>query len=63
MSEEIWETFDDVFRTVNKQKRRVEELEARVLELEKKLSEAGFQSKPKNQTLFGLNEMPAEKAA
>ncbi len=63
MSEEFWETFDDVFRTINKEHRRVEELEARIAELEKRLNETNFQSKTKTQTLLVLNEMPSEKAA
>jgi hypothetical protein len=38
-TEEIWETFNELFKTVHGQGRRVEELEARVLELERRLSE------------------------
>lgn len=60
MSEEIWETFDDIFRTVNKQNRRVEELEARVIELEKKIRE---KAQTKAKTLTIVKEMPEEKAA
>lgn len=39
MSDLIWETFDGLFRTLEKQGRRVEELEARVVELERRLQE------------------------
>lgn len=60
VSEEIWETFDDIFRTVNKQNRRVEELEARVIELEKKMKDRA-QTKAKRLTI--VSEMTAEKAA
>lgn len=62
MSEEIWETFDELFRKANRNVHRIEELEARVVELEKRLSETSSQSKT-NRTLTVLNEMPAEKAA
>lgn len=61
VSEEIWETFDVLFKTVNRQSRRVEELEKRVVELERKLSETT--SQPKAKTFTVINEMPAEKAA
>lgn len=61
VSEEIWETFDVLFKTVNRQSRRVEELEKRVVELERKLSETNSQSRAKTFTI--VNEMPAEKAA
>jgi BMFP domain-containing protein YqiC len=38
-SEFIWETFDSLWKTVNRQGRRVEELEARVVALESRLAE------------------------
>lgn len=38
-TEHIWETFDNLFRTVHRQGRRVEELEARIAALEAKLTE------------------------
>lgn len=60
MSEEIWETFDDICRTVNKQNRRVEELEARVIEIEKKIRD---EAQTKAKTLTIVKEMPEEKAA
>jgi hypothetical protein len=60
VSEQIWETFDGLFKTVHRQGRRVEELEARVLDLERRLNErAGEQQK----TPHIVSEMPAERAA
>ena len=66
MSEFIWETFDDLFKTVHRQGRRVEELEARVIDLEKRLNEraiAAVQQKPQALQHNSINEMPAERAA
>lgn len=62
VSEEIWDTFDVLFKTVNRQNRRVEELEKKVVELERKLSETNGQAKA-GKTFTIVNEMPAEKAA
>lgn len=62
MSEEIWDTFDVLFKTVNRQNRRVEELEKKVVELERRLSETTSQVKTAK-TFTIVNEMPAEKAA
>lgn len=39
MSDFIWETFDGLFRTVQRQDKRASELEARVAELERRLNE------------------------
>ncbi len=71
MSEFIWETFDGLFKTVNRQDKRVNELETRIVELERRLSERTIsavppqtQSQQQNaQTLSVINEMPAERAA
>ncbi|HEY0386603.1 MAG TPA: hypothetical protein VGC64_11355 [Pyrinomonadaceae bacterium] len=69
MSQEyIWETFDSLFKTVNRQGRRVEELEARIALLESRLSEraaaAGQSAQPSStQSLSSFDEMPAERAA
>ncbi len=65
MTENIWETFDDLFKTVYRQGRRVEELEARIAVLERHLQErvttvAGAQS-PRQ--LEQISEMPTERAA
>ena len=62
MSDFIWETFDGLFKTVNRQNRRVEELETRVADLERYLRErtAPQQPKPIEQV---VTEMPAERAA
>ena len=61
MSDFIWETFDGLFKTVNRQNRRVEELEARVADLEQYLQERRApQPKPVEQV---VTEMPAERAA
>ncbi|MFN2454244.1 MAG: hypothetical protein ABR577_08490 [Pyrinomonadaceae bacterium] len=71
MSEFIWETFDGLFKTVNRQERRVNELEARIVELERRLSERAVvtampqQQAPSTSTqpITIVNEMPAERAA
>lgn len=61
----IWETFDNLFKTVNRQGRRVEELEARIVDLEHRLSQPA--AKPTAQqpspALSNFDEMPAERAA
>ena len=41
MTEEVWNTFDALFKAMHRQGRRVEELEARVVELERRLKEGG----------------------
>jgi hypothetical protein len=46
MNEQIWETFEGLFKTLHRQGRRVEELEARVVELERRLQERAGQSPP-----------------
>lgn len=38
MSEHIWETFDQLFRTAQKQARRIDELEERIAKLEAELN-------------------------
>ena len=68
MSQEyIWETFDSLFKTVDRQGRRVEELEARIIDLERRLSEPGpkqpAQQQQPAQPLSNFEEMPAERAA
>ena len=65
MSEMIWETFDNLFKTVGRQSRRVEELEARVADLERRLTErpASLETSQTTQQFSALNEMPAERAA
>lgn len=40
MSEHIFETFDQLFKTVHRQGRRIEELEQRIAALEVQMSEA-----------------------
>jgi hypothetical protein len=37
--EEIWNTFEGLFKSLHKQGRRVEELEKRIIELERRLSD------------------------
>ncbi|HEY0004991.1 MAG TPA: hypothetical protein VGB17_09295 [Pyrinomonadaceae bacterium] len=64
-TEYIWETFDSVFKTLNRQGRRVEELEARIVDLERRLQEraAAQHESQAVQPFSSLSEMPAEKAA
>jgi peptidoglycan hydrolase CwlO-like protein len=58
MSEYIWETFDSLFKTVNRQDRKVEELEGRIAALEERLKEQAETVNRRPRT-----EMPAERAA
>jgi peptidoglycan hydrolase CwlO-like protein len=58
MSEYIWETFDSLFKTVNRQDRKVEELEGRIAALEERLKEQVETANGRLRT-----EMPAERAA
>jgi peptidoglycan hydrolase CwlO-like protein len=58
MSEYIWETFDSLFKTVNRQDRKVEELESRIAVLEERLKEQAETANKRPRT-----EMPAERAA
>jgi hypothetical protein len=67
VSEYIWETFDNLFKTVHRQGRRVEELETRVADLERHL-QARVQERPTAQQQPKsveqvITEMPAERAA
>lgn len=60
MSEQIWETVDNLFKTVHRQNRRVEELETRLAELERRLADRPAVSiAPRN----AAGEMPIERAA
>ena len=60
----IWETFDNLFKTVHRQGRRVEELEARIADLEQRLvATATQQARQASKPLNTVNEMPAERAA
>jgi BMFP domain-containing protein YqiC len=65
--EYIWETFDNLFKTVHRQGRRVEELEARIAVLERRLSDPApkhpAQQQQPSQPLSSFEEMPAERAA
>ena len=64
MSEQIWDTFDSLFKTVHRQGRRVEELEARVIELERRLQERTAPAAIQQPKQFEqVSEMPAERAA
>ncbi len=72
MSDFIWETFDGLFKTVNRQDKRVNELEARIVELESRLNErtGSVTAMPQPQAPSSvqqprniINELPAERAA
>ena len=39
MTEQIWETLDNLFKTMHRESRRVEQLEARIVDLERRLNE------------------------
>jgi peptidoglycan hydrolase CwlO-like protein len=62
MSEYIWETFDSLFKTVNRQDRKVEELESRIAALEERLKEQAESANRRLRT-EARTEMPAERAA
>ncbi|MBA2339133.1 MAG: hypothetical protein H0V88_01960 [Pyrinomonadaceae bacterium] len=64
MSEYIWETVDNLFKTMHRQSRRVDELETRIVELERRLSErttATVQQAKERATNHDF--LPAERAA
>lgn len=66
MSEYIWETFDSLFKTVNRQDRKVEELEGRIAALEAGLKEQAEIANRRPRTeprTEARTEMPAERAA
>jgi BMFP domain-containing protein YqiC len=64
MSEQIWETFDDLFKTVYRQAKRVSELEARIADLEQRLAErAAKRPAAKTVKAATVGDMPAERAA
>jgi BMFP domain-containing protein YqiC len=62
-SEYIWETFDSLFKTVNRQGRRVEELEARIVDLERRLAERNAQQMQSPKAMPTASELPVERAA
>jgi hypothetical protein len=60
-TEFIWETFDNLFKTVHRQGRRVDELEARIVDLERRLAErAAVKPAP---APAPVEELPVERAA
>lgn len=61
-NEYIWETFDSLWKTVNRQGRRVEELEARVVDLEQRLRERA-EVEQRRVAQSNVTEMPVERAA
>jgi len=61
MSEHIWETFDDLFKTVYRQAERVHALEARVADLERRLAERAAVKRPPVEAVAA--DTPAEQAA
>jgi BMFP domain-containing protein YqiC len=68
VSDFIWETFDGLFKTMNRQDKRVGELEARIVELENRLNERSLTAAPTQSSQNALqrthiNELPAERAA
>ncbi len=60
--EYIWETFDSLWKTVNRQGRRVEELEARVIDLERRLAERA-EVEQRRAAQSNVAGMPVERAA
>ena len=63
MSEYIWETVDNLFKTVHRQSRRVDELESRIVELERRLSERATVMQQGKVRATNHEFIPAERAA
>lgn len=71
MSEHIWDTFDGLFKTVNRQGRQIEELETRIFDLERRLQEraaspaavASLPQPAQKSVEQIISEMPTERAA
>lgn len=69
MTDHVWETFDNLFKTVHRQARRVEELESRMAALELKLAERAAAAAPVGvnrghvKPLPAGGELPIERAA
>lgn len=63
MSEYIWETVDNLFKTMHRQSRRVDELETRIVELERRLSERTGVVQQAKERATSHDFLPAERAA
>ncbi len=63
MTEHLWETLDNLFKTTHRHSRRVEQLEARIADLERRLSEQGDSSRSTAQVVARVGEFHAERAA
>ena len=63
MSEYIWETVDNLFKTMHRQTRRVDELETRIVELERRLSERTTVVPQAKERTTNHEFIPAERAA
>lgn len=61
MTQDIWETLDNLFKTVHRQARRVEELEGRLAELERRQSERP--SAVPSRAITAAGELHIERAA
>jgi hypothetical protein len=59
MSDNIWETFDALCKTIHRQGRRLEDLEARITDLERRLQE----SNPDRPAAELMQPLPASLAA
>ena len=63
MSDAIWETFDDLFKTVYRQGRMIEGLEARLSQLERLVNERSSVAQSQDFEQAVEDEMPIERAA
>ncbi len=63
MTDAIWETFDDLFKTVYRQGRMIEGLEARINQLERRLDERSSAAQSPGFEWTAEDEMPIERAA
>ena len=63
MSDHIWETFDDLFKTVYRQGRTIEGLEARLSQLERRLHERAGAAQPEGLEQRTDERVTIERAA
>ena len=64
MSDHVWETFDDLFKTVYRQGQMIEGLEVRLAQLERLLHERATNAQPEAlERVAAPGEMPMERAA
>lgn len=65
MSDYIWETFDGLFKTVQRQGLHLEKLEVRIVELERRLSDRSSTNDvaTADTPAAAIHQMPVDRAA